>query len=132
MSNAVWGRNRMRLWLKRNPTFEATLARLGSGKRKVTKMLRRMKIDGFAMTILACSECKWQVWLEAHHQYGSGKPRVLDPMRFKSKAEWERHKKWRAKMLRTPLRCPKCDCDTFRYVKTMVMDHGTLYSELAD
>jgi len=122
----------MRTWIKRNPTFEATLVRLGHGKRKVVKMLRRMKIEGFAMTILACSECKWQVWLEAHHQYGNGRPRKIDPLRFKSKAEYEKHKKRRAEILRTPLRCPKCDCGTFRYVRTEVMDHGTLYSELAE
>ena len=125
-------KQRMRLWIKRNPTFDAVLTRLGKGKRKIKTLLRRVKVDGFAMTILECSECKWQVWLEAHHQYGSGKPRKIDPMNFRTEAKYESYKKWRAKMLRTKLACPKCDCGTFRYVKTMVMDHGNLYSELAE
>lgn len=122
----------MRLWVKKNPTYDAVLTRLGRGGRKIKKTLRRVKVTGFAMTILACSECKWQVWLEAHHQYGSGRPLKLDPMNFKTKKRYEDYKKWRTKMLRRKLTCPKCECDTFRYVKTMVMDHGTLYSELAD
>jgi hypothetical protein len=123
-------KGRWRAWLKRNPTFEATLVR--RGKRKIKKILRRIKIEGFAMTELECSECKHPVWLEAHHQYGSGKPRKIDPLRFKSKKEFEEYKKWRTKMLRTPLKCPSCNCKTFTYVKTTVMDHGTVYSELSD
>jgi hypothetical protein len=75
----------------------------------------------------------WRVHLEAHHQYGKGKPIPLQPLNFKSPQEYRRYRAWRTKMLRRTLACPKCKCKEWHYVRTEVMCAGresSLYSEV--
>lgn len=124
-----WHQLRLKHWFSRHPTFEAILKPLARGhKKKLT--LRLIDVPGSAMTVLDCAKCGWRIWLEAHHQLGSGKPWKVIPWRFESKEDYERYKKWRTKMLRSKTVCPKCKNDTFKYVRTEVMDHGRLYDEV--
>lgn len=80
------------------PTYTGTMRELGgSRKRSLTIRLLRF-FDGVAMTVLDCAKCKWRIHLEAHHDYGRGRPRRLNPRRFRSKKEYNRYKAWRTKM----------------------------------
>ena len=124
-------RQRWKRYVRNNPTFHATLRRGREGRIAKRVYLRRGRVEGIAFTVLDCAECGWRVYLEAHHSYGSGKPHRIRPERFQSAGELKRYKTWRTKMLRGKTVCPKCKNDTWRYVRTDVMDHGKLYSELA-
>ncbi len=122
-------------------TYRGTLQRLSRrfggrpGARRDIVLRRVIRLEGIAFTILDCAKCKHQVALEAHHEYGSGKPRkVTRRMYNKSGRRVDgEYRKWRTKMLRTALRCPLCKSDAFKYVRTEVYSPGQaskLYSEV--
>lgn len=58
--------------------------------------------------MLDCAKCRWRIYLEAHHAYGSG--------RIDSKTYHEEIKQRGT----NKVSCPKCKSDAFKYVRTDV------------
>lgn len=86
-------------------TYDATLKAAGKSKKVVLR--RVLFLPGIAFTILDCTECHWRVYLEAHHEYGSGRRTSPGP-----------------RSNRDVLACPKCKCLSWRYIRTEVMNRG--------
>ncbi len=129
----AWRQKAWEHWGRNNETFKAELTSLRTGRTRETHLRRTRHEPGIAFTVLDCGECGWRVYCEAHHRYGDGKPRaVRSRYTFRDRASWLRYKRWRTKMLKSKLVCPKCKHDTFRYVRTEVFDSKDVYSELAD